>query len=101
MREAEALNDEMLLALSSLKNEMLKARQNPCVEVRTGQTALLHLTEAEQLVTRAGSQLFRTHGALNDVARITAGLDRDIETEFTKAERTDEPAHELVVTQQE
>lgn len=81
MREAEAVNDEMLLALSALKTEMLKARQNPEVEVHTGQEALLHLTEAEQLVSRASNRLLRTHRALNDVARETAGVDEDIRTE--------------------
>ena len=80
MREAEALGDEMLIALSALKGEMLKARQNPEVEVHTGQDALLRLTEAEQLVTRASSQLFRTHFALNEVAAVTAGVDENIET---------------------
>jgi len=81
MREAEALNDEMLIALSALKGEMLKARQNPEIEVHTGQQALLHLTEAEQLVTRASSQLLRTHSALSNVARTTAGVDENIPTE--------------------
>ena len=81
MREAEALNDEMLIALSALKAEMLKARQNPGVEVHTGQDALLHVAEAEQLVTRAGNQLFRTHRALSNVARETAGVDENIPTE--------------------
>ena len=80
MREAEALSDEMLIALSALKGEMLKARQNPEVEVHTGQQALLHLTEAEQLVTRAGNQLFRTHDALSKVVRETAGVDENIAT---------------------
>jgi hypothetical protein len=80
MREAEALSDEMLIALSTLKSEILRARQNPEVEVHTGQQALLHLTEAEQLVTRASSQLFRTHSALSKVARETAGVDENIAT---------------------
>ena len=81
MREAEALGDEMMIALAALKAEMLKARQNPDVVVHTGQEALLHLTEAEQLVTRASSQLFRTHFALNKVATVTAGVDENIKTE--------------------
>lgn len=80
MRETEALSDEMLIALSALKSEMLKARQNPEIEILTGQRALLHLTEAEQLVTRASNQLFRTHNALSNVARETAGVDENIPT---------------------
>ena len=80
MREAEALNDEMLIALAALKSEMLKARRNPEVEVYTGQDAVMHLTEAEQMITRAGNQLFRTHRALSTIARETAGVDEDIET---------------------
>ena len=80
MREAEALSDEMLIALSALKGEMLKARQNPEIEVHTGQQALLHLTQAEQLVTQASNQLFRTHSALSKVARETAGVDENIPT---------------------
>lgn len=91
MREVEALNDEMLIALSQLKSEMIKARQNPIVAVRTGQTAILHLTEAEQLTTRASNQIFKTHGALNEVALTTAGLDTDIPTVFEGAAKA-EPA---------
>lgn len=89
MREAEALGDEMLISLSALKGEMLKARQNPAVEVHTGQEALLHLTEAEQLVTRASNRLLRTHNALSDLARETAGVDENIPTERVPSRRTE------------
>ena len=88
MREAEALNDEMLVALAALKSEMLKARRNPEVEVHTGQEAVLHLTEAEQMITRAGNQLFRTHRALSKVARETAGVDENVETKERRASRS-------------
>lgn len=49
IREAEALADEALIAMARLKQAMLSARQNPEVEVNTGQRALLRLTEAESM----------------------------------------------------
>ena len=39
MREAEALADESMIAFARLKQAMLTARQNPLVDVHTGQRA--------------------------------------------------------------
>ena len=47
IREAEALADESIIVMARLKQAMLAARQNPAIEVHTGQRALMRLTEAE------------------------------------------------------
>ncbi|MFN9496852.1 MAG: hypothetical protein ACK57E_00015, partial [Erythrobacteraceae bacterium] len=47
IREAEALADESIIAMARLKQAMLAARQNPEIEIHTGQRALMRLTEAE------------------------------------------------------
>ena len=44
IREAEALADESIIAMARLKQAMLAARQNPAIEVHTGQRALVRLT---------------------------------------------------------
>ena len=47
IREAEALADESIIAMARLKQAMLAARQNPEIEIHTGQRARMRLTEAE------------------------------------------------------
>lgn len=47
VREAEAVADEAMIAFARLKQAMLAARQNPEVEVHTGQRALMRLVQAE------------------------------------------------------
>ncbi len=75
IREAEALADEAIIAMARLKQAMLSARQNPSVEVHTGQRALLRLTEAESQATAMSTNLLRVHDELSKVARVHAGGD--------------------------
>lgn len=69
VREAEALADESIIAMARLKQAMLAARQNPQVEVNTGQRALLRLTEAESQALAVSTSLLRVHDELSKVAR--------------------------------
>lgn len=80
VREAEALADEAIIAMARLKQAMLAARQNPAVEVYTGQRALLRLTEAESQALSMSTNLLRVHDELSKVARVHAGGDSGIPT---------------------
>ncbi|MDP5102425.1 MAG: hypothetical protein NWP98_00695 [Erythrobacter sp.] len=73
IREAEAIADESIIAMARLKQAMLAARQNPEVEVHTGQRALLRLTEAESQAMAMSTNLLRVHDELSKVARVHAG----------------------------
>lgn len=75
VREAEALADESIIAMARLKQAMLAARQNPAVEVHTGQRALVRLTEAESYALSMSTNLLRVHDELSKVARVHAGGD--------------------------
>jgi PP-loop superfamily ATP-utilizing enzyme len=75
IREAEALADESIIAMARLKQAMLAARQNPMVEVNTGQRALLRLTEAEGYALSMSTNLLRVHDELTKVAHVHAGGD--------------------------
>ncbi len=85
VREAEAIADESIIAMARLKQAMLTARQNPEVEVHTGQRALLRLTEAEGQAMAMSTNLLRVHDELSKVARVHAGGDDDIITEIPAA----------------
>jgi hypothetical protein len=80
VREAEALADEAIIAMARLKQAMLAARQNPSVEVHTGQRALVRLTEAESQALAMSTNLLRVHDELSKVARVHAGGDEGIPT---------------------
>ena len=85
IREAEALADEAIIAMARLKQAMLAARQNPAIEVRTGQRALVRLTEAESQALAMSTNLLRVHDELSDlaremVARVHAGGDDGVPT---------------------
>lgn len=80
IREAEAIADESIIAMARLKQAMLAARQNPSVEVHTGQRALMRLTEAESQALAMSTNLLRVHDELSKVARVHAGGDGDIVT---------------------
>ncbi|MCX9146057.1 hypothetical protein [Erythrobacter sp. WG] len=80
IREAEALADEAIIAMARLKQAMLAARQNPEVEVNTGQRALLRLTEAESQALAMSTNLLRVHDELSKVAEVHAGPDSGIPT---------------------
>ena len=80
LREAEALADESMIACARLRQAMLAARQNPSVEVTTGQRALMRLSQAEGQALAMSNSLLRVHDELNKVARETMG-DDNIPTE--------------------
>ncbi len=86
IREAEALADESIIAMARLKQAMLSARQNPAVEVHTGQRALLRLTEAESQALAMSTNLLRVHDELSKVAKVHAGGDSGIPTIIPDAE---------------
>jgi hypothetical protein len=92
LREAEALADESMIAFARLRQAMLAARQNPGVEVTTGQRALMRLAQAEGQALAMSNSLLRVHEKLNKVARETMG-DDDIPTERVPEalELADEP----------
>ena len=75
IREAEALADESMLAFAKLKQAMIKARQNPAVEVHTGQRALMRLNQAEAQAMAMSTSLLRVHDELSKVAREKMGVD--------------------------
>ena len=78
MREAEALADESMIAFARLKQAMLAARQNPAVEVHTGQRALMRLNQAEGQAMAMSTSLLRVHEELSNIGRETMGDDREI-----------------------
>lgn len=69
IREAEALADESMIAFARLKQAMLAARQNPLVDVHTGQRALMRLNQAEAQALAMSTNLLRVHDELSKVAR--------------------------------
>ena len=83
IREAEAVSDEAMIAMSRLKQAMLVARQNPNVPVDLGQRAIMRLSQAEAQAVSMSSNLFRVHGELNQVARIVCGPDEGNVTPLT------------------
>nr|WP_298930715.1 hypothetical protein [uncultured Erythrobacter sp.] len=85
IREAEALADESMIAFARLKQAMLAARQNPTVEVHTGQRALMRLNQAEGQAMAMSTSLLRVHDELSKVALEKMGGDENIPTEFPDA----------------
>ncbi len=75
IREAEALADESIIAMARLKQALLSARQNPDIEVHTGQRALMRLTEAEGQGLSMSTTLLRVHAELSKVAEVHAAGD--------------------------
>lgn len=92
IREAEALADEAIIAMARLKQAMLAARQNPDVEVHTGQRALLRLTEAESQALAMSTNLLRVHDELSKVAQVHAAGDSGIPTTIPTGAATALPA---------
>jgi hypothetical protein len=92
IREAEALADEAIIAMARLKQAMLAARQNPAIEVHTGQRALVRLTEAESHALAMSSNLLRVHDELSKVARVHAGGDLGVPTTIPTDALTAAPA---------
>ena len=85
IREAEALADESMLAFARLKQAMLTARQNPDVEVDTGQRALMRLNQAEAQALAMSTSLLRVHDELSKVARIKMADDDGVPTDVPAA----------------
>ena len=82
IREAEALADESMIAFAKLRQAMIAARQNPQIEVNTGQRALLRLSQAEQQAMAMSTNILRVHEELSGVAReVARSDDGDIPTE--------------------
>jgi hypothetical protein len=88
IREAEALADESIIAMARLKQAMLSARQNPEIEVHTGQRALMRLTEAESQALTMSTTLLRVHAELSKVAEVHAGGDTGFPTVVPKSALT-------------
>ena len=82
IREAEALADESMIAFARLKQAMLAARQNPGVEVHTGQRALMRLNQAEGQAMAMSTSLLRVHDELSKVAREKMGGESQVPTEI-------------------
>lgn len=94
IREAEALADESIIAMARLKQAMLAARQNPMVEVNTGQRALLRLTEAEGYALSMSTNLLRVHDELIKVAHVHAGGDLGDPTKIPPSDLDAMPARQ-------
>jgi hypothetical protein len=92
IREAEALADESIIAMARLKQAMLAARQNPSVEVNTGQRALVRLTEAESQALAMSTSLLRVHDELSKVAQVHAGPDTGTPTTIPPSDLAPTPA---------
>jgi hypothetical protein len=86
IREAEALADEAIIAMARLKQAMLAARQNPEVEVNTGQRALVRLTEAESQALAMSTSLLRVHDELSKVAVTHAFGDQGTPTRIPESD---------------
>ena len=95
IREAEALADEAIIAMARLKQAMLCARQNPSVEVYTGQRALVRLTEAESHAVSMSTNLLRVHDELTKVARVHAGGDAGEQTKIPQGDLDALPTRRL------
>ncbi len=85
IREAEALADESMIAFARLKQAMLAARQNPDVDVCTGQRALMRLNQAEAQAMAMSTSLLRVHDELSKVAREKMGSDQAFPTDIAEA----------------
>lgn len=68
IREAEALGDDLMSALASLKLKLLAARSHPEIVPHEGQKAILLLQRAEQKAVAAANDLFRVHDELSEIA---------------------------------
>jgi len=97
IREAEAIADEAIIAMARLKQAMLSARQNPAIEVHTGQRALMRLTEAESLALSMSTNLLRVHDELSKTARIHAGFDDGTPTVIVEEALTAFPAQAKLI----
>ncbi len=77
IREAEAVTDEAMIACARLKQAMVRARQNPAIEVDAGQRALMRLNQAETQALAMSTSLLRVHDELSKIGRETMGGDEN------------------------
>lgn len=68
IRNAEALGDEYMAALSALKTKILAARAHPDIVPHEGQAALARLGQAERQAFASSTDLFRVHNVLSDIS---------------------------------
>ena len=80
IREAEAVTDEAMVACARLKQVMIRARQNPGVQVDAGQRALMRLGQAEGQALALSTSLLRVHDELSRIARETMGGEEGVDT---------------------
>jgi hypothetical protein len=80
IREAEAVSDEVMIACARLKQAMVRARQNPEIEVYQGQRALMRLNQAESQALALSTNLLRVHDELTRISRETMGPDDGTDT---------------------
>ena len=80
---------------------MLTARQNPHVEVHTGQRALMRLNQAEAQAMGMSTSLLRVHDELSKVARERMGEEQGVPTDIPQASTTiaDMPTQKEMVEQ--
>ena len=98
IREAEALADESIIAMARLKQAMLAARQNPEIEVHTGQRALMRLTEAETQALSMSTNLLRVHDELSKIAEVHAGGDPGVPTIIPREAVTTRAAEPVIMS---
>ena len=92
IREAEAVTDEAMIACSKLKQLILKARQNPEINVDAGQKAMVRLLQAEQQALAMSTNLLRVHEELNKVGREYMGPETEGETHISPSAIESAPA---------
>lgn len=88
IRNAEALGDEYMAALSALKAKILAARSHPDVVPHEGQAALARLGQAERQAFASSTDLFRVHNALSGIA-IRMGVEHPTDPLETTGELAD------------
>lgn len=89
--EAEELSDRLLQSKSKLLTELTSARLELDLESRAiGQDAIVRLQKSINSQVTSMNDLLRVHGLLNDVAKVTDGVDHD-----------DKPRHPLVEAKSE
>jgi hypothetical protein len=90
IREAEAVSDEVMIACARLKQAMVRARQNPEIEVYQGQRALMRLSQAEGQALALSTNLLRVHDELTRISRETMGPDDGTDTIVDKTAIADD-----------
>lgn len=85
IRNAEALCDEYMGALATLKAKILTARSHPDVVPHEGQAALARLANAERQAFASSTDLFRVHNVLSDIS-VRMDVEHPTQTFTTKGD---------------